>query len=94
MRNSIRRLAAATGVLVAAGALPIVATAPAHATTKQCTSFIAEGGYTVGAKVRSACKMTGEGGFITRHTNIPYCQIALTALSVKPAIAERACTLG
>ncbi|WP_405409868.1 hypothetical protein [Streptomyces decoyicus] len=94
MHNAIRRFAAATGVLVAAGALPIVATAPAQATTKQCTSFIAEGGYKVGPKVRAACKMTGEGGFIERNNNIPFCQISLTMLKVKPVIAERACQLG
>ncbi|MFE1767841.1 hypothetical protein ACFW81_26950 [Streptomyces angustmyceticus] len=94
MRNTIRRLAAATGALVVAGALPIVATTPAQATTKQCTSFIAEGGYKVGPKVRAACKMTGEGGFIERNNNLPFCEASLVALKVKPVIAERACQLG
>ncbi|MEW2439199.1 hypothetical protein AB0952_34500 [Streptomyces caniferus] len=94
MHNAIRRLAAAAGVLMAAGALPIVATAPAQATTKQCTSFIAEGGYKVGPKVRAACKMTGEGGFIMRNNNVPFCQASLLTLKVKPVIAERACQLG
>ncbi|PBC82404.1 hypothetical protein SAMN05428945_3014 [Streptomyces sp. 2224.1] len=94
MHKAIRRLAAATGVLVAAGALPIVATAPAQATTKQCTSFLAEGGYKVGPKVRAACKMTGEGGLIERNNNVPFCQAYLITIKVDSRIAERACQLG
>ncbi|MFI9046515.1 hypothetical protein [Streptomyces sp. NPDC053427] len=55
MRKAVRRLAAATGVLVAGAALPLVVTAPAQAATKQCTSYLAGKGYIVGPKVRAAC---------------------------------------
>ncbi|REK88292.1 hypothetical protein DY245_22175 [Streptomyces inhibens] len=79
---------------MAAGALPIVATAPAHATTKQCTSFLADFGYTVGPKVRSACSLAGTGDWITRHGNVGFCQGILTAIRVKPEHANKACDLG
>ncbi|UZJ31380.1 hypothetical protein [Streptomyces endophytica] len=94
MLKTTRRLAAATGVLLTAATLPLVATGSAQATTKQCTSFIAEGGYKVGPKVRAACKMTGEGGFIVRNNNIPFCAASLTSLGIKWVISQRACELG
>ncbi|MGW9173921.1 hypothetical protein [Streptomyces decoyicus] len=94
MHNAMRRLAAATGVLVAAGALPIVATAPAQATTKQCTSFLAEAGYKVGPNVRSACGLAGTGDWMTRHANVGICQGMLKAIRVKPEHADKACELG
>ncbi|TXC99191.1 hypothetical protein [Streptomyces sp. ISID311] len=94
MRNAARRLAGATGILVIAGALPLVATAPAQATTKQCTSFLAEAGYKVGPKVRQACGLVGTGGWITRNANVAPCQGILELVHVKPDHAGKACYLG
>lgn len=91
MRNAVRRLATATGVLVAAGALPIVVSAPAQAATKQCETFLADAGYKIGPKVHSACRSAGEGNPIVRTSMQPYCTLHLRTLGVKVAIADAAC---
>ncbi|QZY16014.1 hypothetical protein [Streptomyces decoyicus] len=90
MCNTVRRLGAATGVLLAACALPIVATAPAQATTKQCESFLAGAGYKVGPKVHSACKDSASGGnYDTSHLE---CVVQMVALGIRNDLADIACT--
>ncbi|GGU56484.1 hypothetical protein GCM10010211_21700 [Streptomyces albospinus] len=94
MRRAIRRLAATTGVPVAAGALPIVATAPAYADTAQCAAYLSHLGYKVGPNVVSACKLVGEGGWTTRNNGWPLCDSIPTAAGVKGNHASRACDPG
>ncbi|GGW90948.1 hypothetical protein GCM10010341_10060 [Streptomyces noursei] len=87
MCKAVRRLAAATGVLVVAGALPLVVTAPAQATPQQCESFLAEAGYKVGPKVRTMCGFGG--GPIKDYVG---CYTGLMSLGVKERLAEVACS--
>lgn len=86
MRRTAHRLAAVTATLVAAAALPIVATTPAQATTKQCKTFLAEAGYKVGPKVHAACSV---GSGIVQ--NYAACLAGLMSLNVRTHVAEVAC---
>ncbi|WP_407555376.1 hypothetical protein QOM21_36430 [Streptomyces sp. Pv4-95] len=82
----LRRLAAVTGVLVAAAALPLVATAPAHADGFDCQQIVAKAGYKVGKKVYRACS-TGE----EPPAGPAVCTVQLQWLGVKQSVAMRAC---
>ncbi|MFI0150886.1 hypothetical protein [Streptomyces lydicus] len=93
MSNAIRRLAAAAGVVLAAGALPIIASAPAQANTKHCTTYLADG-YKVGPKVRQACSLVGSGNILVRNANLGLCRSILMLIHVKPEHALTACELG
>ncbi len=87
MHKAVRHLAAATGVLVAAGVLPIVVTAPAEASPKDCASFLAGAGYKVGPKVRAACSATMGLG----TPDIATCLARLGSLGVRVDLAQEAC---
>ncbi|MEX2972595.1 hypothetical protein [Streptomyces sp. C184] len=89
MRKSIRRIAAATGVLMAGAALPLVVTAPAQASTADCTAYLSSKGYIVGKKVLTVCDDWAHsiGGAIPP---LP-CMQPLERLGVKASHAEEAC---
>ncbi|GAB7033525.1 hypothetical protein AB0G35_01820 [Streptomyces sp. NPDC021749] len=93
MHKAVRLLASATVVAVAAGALPIVASAPAQANTRHCTTYLADG-YTVGPKARQACSLVGSGNILVRSANLSLCRIILGQIHVKPEHAMKACELG
>lgn len=89
MRKAVRRIAAAAGVLVAGAALPLVITAPAHASTDQCMGFLATKGYVAGPKVHAACSKAADGsqeGWIA-------CDFKLMQLHVRQDHAGDACSL-
>ncbi|WP_310716439.1 hypothetical protein [Streptomyces lydicus] len=86
MRKAARRLATATATLVAAGALPILAAAPAQATTKQCETFLAGAGYKVGPKVHNNCAI-GSGSL----QNYGACLTGLLSLKIRYDLADIAC---
>jgi hypothetical protein len=89
MRRSIRRIAAATGVLVAGAALPLVVTAPAQADTADCTAYLSSKGYVVRKKVLTVCQEWAEG---PGGANPPLpCMRPLERLGVKASHAEEAC---
>ncbi|MEU8682660.1 hypothetical protein [Streptomyces sp. NPDC048611] len=89
MRKSMRRTAAATGVLLAGAMLPLVATAPAQASTADCTAYLSSKGYIVGKKVLTVCEdwATSLGG---ATPPLP-CMQPLQRLGVKASHAEEAC---
>ncbi|MEU5300567.1 hypothetical protein ACH4YO_20790 [Streptomyces noursei] len=95
MRKAVRRLVAATGVLVTAAALPVVATAPAQANTIQCTTYLDGLGYKVGPNVRQACQLVGnDTDWTTRHASRIYCVAILTESGVRQNHADKACDIG
>lgn len=93
MHKAVRRLVAATAVVVAAGALPIVASTPAQANTRHCTTYLADG-YKVGPKARQACSLVGSGNILVRSANLGLCRSILMQIHVKPEHAIKACELG
>jgi hypothetical protein len=83
-----KRMAAAAGVVVAAGALPILAASPASATQSACTNYVATHGYFAGPKVKAACGH--------KHLPIganPLCISALVVIEVDGTTALNACRL-
>ncbi|MFF4949826.1 hypothetical protein [Streptomyces chattanoogensis] len=92
MRKAVRRIAAATGVLVAGAALPLVVTAPAQATTKACESYLASKGYVVGPKADQACSIAGSHQDAT--TDLIVCSSKLMFIGVKSADSGEACFRG
>jgi len=55
MTVKARRALATAFVTVAAGLLPMVASAPAQASSVDCMQYLSDRGYIVGPKVRSVC---------------------------------------
>ncbi|MEU4844133.1 hypothetical protein [Streptomyces gilvosporeus] len=94
MRKVVRRIAAATATVLAGAALPLVATAPAHADTYKCASYLHAHGYTIGPKVSRECNLAdSEPGAIGKAAAINSCYIDLLALGVKGQDANTACNL-
>lgn len=89
MRNALRRLAAATGVLVAGAALPLVVTAPAQASTGDCTAYLSSKGYIVGKRVLAVCEDWAASP-MGATPPLP-CMKPLHSLGVKWSHAEAAC---
>lgn len=84
-KSSLRRLASVTGVLVAAAALPLVTSAPAHATPGDCERVVEKAGYKVGPKVQQAC---AEAEVVR---GVEACLIDLNRAGVHPKVVGDAC---
>lgn len=82
-----KRVVSAVAVMVAAGVAPLVTATSASANQSDCISVLAQRHYTIGPKVRAACKQS--------HLPIggpsPLCTIALIAIGVKDGDAYDAC---
>lgn len=85
-KTSLRRLASATGVLVAAAALPLVTSAPAHAAPIDCERVVQKAGYKAGPKVQEACRVAD-----TPNAGFTMCVLQLTQIGVNPMVASTAC---
>ncbi|MGW3267357.1 hypothetical protein [Streptomyces sp. NPDC001056] len=85
-----KRMAAAAGVAVVAGALPILVASPASATQSACTNYVADHGYFAGAKVKAAC---GHGAIDTGIGKVanPVCVTDLAQIGVKSDVSLAAC---
>ncbi|MBL1105025.1 hypothetical protein JK361_10545 [Streptomyces sp. 5-8] len=86
-----KRMAAAAGVVVAAGALPILVASPASATQGACTNYVASHGYFAGPKVKEACS---HGAIKTPFGSWPNpaCTLGLAQLNIKNAVSDPACS--
>ncbi len=87
-----KRVLATVAVTVAAGVLPLVAAAPAHADLADCAAYLHHRDYVVGPKVKHAC------GWPATHAPAPWgdipspqCLVELKAINVKEAHAVAAC---
>ncbi|MGW7255609.1 hypothetical protein [Streptomyces sp. NPDC054834] len=87
-----KRILATVGVIVAAGAAPLVTASSASATVAQCTGVVQTYGYTVGAKVTTACTHgalpTGLG---SQKAANPICVTKLVEVGVSNSVATKAC---
>ncbi|MGW0764233.1 hypothetical protein [Streptomyces sp. NPDC002676] len=88
--QSVKRMAAAASVVVAAGALPLISATPASAAWDDCASYIASHGYRVGPKVTAACSHSALDTGIGRMPN-PICEVGLVKIHVKDEVASAAC---
>jgi hypothetical protein len=80
-------MAVAAGVVVAAGALPILVASPASATQSACSNYVANHGYFAGPKVKAACG----------HERLPMgpdprCLGGLLSIRVDSTVALNACS--
>lgn len=82
---STKRLLAAASVVAAAGVVPLVTAAPAHASAATCRSYLAQW-YTVGPKVTAACNQDGPLSLAS-----PVCINALVVIDVTFERANTAC---
>ncbi|MEU6460669.1 hypothetical protein [Streptomyces sp. NPDC046976] len=87
-----KRMAAAAGVVIAAGALPILVAAPASATQSACTNYVAGHGHLAGSKVKAACEHGAIDTGIGKMAN-PVCVTDLAQLNVKSDVSTPACKL-
>ncbi|MFJ3229697.1 hypothetical protein [Streptomyces sp. NPDC086787] len=85
-----KRMAAAAGVVLAAGALPILVASPASATQSSCSNYVAGHGYLVGPKVKAACSHGAIDTGLGKAAN-PACVVALARIDVKSAVSVPAC---
>ncbi|MCG0064026.1 hypothetical protein ACWDUC_25655 [Streptomyces tricolor] len=88
--QKVKRMAAAAGVMVAAGALPILVASPASASQSACTNYVASHGYFAGPKVKAACDYPAldTGLFKIGH---PACLLGLEKIGVKSEVSNQAC---
>lgn len=80
----VRRTIGILAATVMAGALPVLAASPAHATSGDCTNYMRNLGYRVGPNVISACNWGAKGG-LTSGINQTTCQAILLQTGVKNA---------
>lgn len=85
-----QRLVAAAGVMVAAGALPILAASSASATQSACTNYVATHGYFAGPKVKAACSHGAIDVGVGKFAN-PACIEALARIDVPASVSGPAC---
>ncbi len=91
MRQALRRIAATTGILVAAAAIPLVTAGPAQAAdSNDCELYLLDKGYKVGPKASKACHMMN-GTALEKVANQPICTATLAAIGVKGNDAQMAC---
>ncbi|MEU0002733.1 hypothetical protein ABZ079_00095 [Streptomyces sp. NPDC006314] len=84
-------MAAVAGVVVAAGALPILVASPASATQSACTNYVANHGYFAGPKVKAACGNPALFTGVMKTAN-PYCLVGLAKVGVeRSGVAQEAC---
>jgi len=85
-----KRMVAAAGVVVAAGALPILVASPASATQSSCTNYVATHGYFAGPKVKEACSYDAIDSGIGKFAN-PACVVGLANVGVEAGVSGPAC---
>ncbi|GGW18292.1 hypothetical protein GCM10018980_46910 [Streptomyces capoamus] len=85
-----KRMAAAAGVAVVAGTLPILVASPASATQSACTSYVANHGYFAGPKVKAACDYAALDTGLFKMAN-PACLLQLAKVGVKSEVSDPAC---
>ncbi|OIJ92164.1 hypothetical protein BIV25_28045 [Streptomyces sp. MUSC 14] len=88
----IKRVLATVGVVVAAGIAPIVTASSASATVAQCTGIVHTYGYTVGAKVTTACGYGAIHGPFDEKIANPDCLYRLRQLGISDDVSETACS--
>ncbi|MFF8727363.1 hypothetical protein ACF073_12850 [Streptomyces sp. NPDC015171] len=84
-------MAAAAGVVVATGALPILMATPASASQSACSNYVASHGYYAGAKVKEACGYGAIKVPIGDPVPSPGCQLGLGKLNIKGDVITAAC---
>ncbi|QTD98535.1 hypothetical protein [Streptomyces cyanogenus] len=82
---------AAAGVVVAAGALPVLAASPASATQGACTDYVAKHGYFAGPKVKEACSHGAIKTPVGSDWANPACLLGLAKLNIKSSVSDPAC---
>ncbi len=88
--GALRRTAAAASLALIAAAVPVALATPASASAGDCTSYLRDKGYTVGAGVRKACAVgSSPGGPVGDSA----CRSELWDLGVKDPHASTACDL-
>ncbi|MDG5807757.1 hypothetical protein P9869_34920 [Streptomyces ossamyceticus] len=88
----IKRVLAAMGVVAAAGIVPLVTAAPAHASQTQCVNYLRDKHYVIGPRVRAACDYGAIFSGAAKLPN-PYCLTGLANIGVRSANASIACKL-
>jgi len=78
-------------VVAAAGAVPLLAAAPASATSPDCRAYLVRVGYDVGPKVTAACENAAIEVPGKNHPN-PFCVDALVRAGVRNGHAAEACS--
>lgn len=91
MRRIMRQAATAVGVVMAAGALQLAATAPASASPNACESYLKWNGYNVGPKVKQACKAAANDWLENANVLGGPCHLALMTLGIPQDRAIYAC---
>ncbi|MGW1033376.1 hypothetical protein ACWD4Z_14410 [Streptomyces antibioticus] len=86
----VKRMVAVVGVVMAAGALPILSASPASATQSACTSYVSSHGYFAGPKVKKACGYGAINSGLGKVAS-PLCIQALAALDVPASVSLPAC---
>ncbi|WP_371615875.1 hypothetical protein [Streptomyces sp. NBC_00454] len=84
--SKARRIIGMAAATALAGALPVLAAAPAQATSGDCTNYMRNLGYVVGPNVISACDQ-GTTGFFGEQA----CYGILVSRGVRPDHANEAC---
>ncbi|MET7699845.1 hypothetical protein [Streptomyces sp. NPDC005485] len=85
-----KRMVAVAGVVVAAGALPILVASPASATQSSCSNYVASHGFFAGPKVKAACNYGAIDTGIGKAAS-PACIVALAKLHVPAEVSGPAC---
>ncbi|MFI0811027.1 hypothetical protein [Streptomyces echinatus] len=88
--QKVKRMVTAASVVVAAGAVPLIAASPASASQSACTNYVASHGYYAGPKVKEAC---GFGAIKTPFGPMPSpgCELGLRKLNIKGEVSSPAC---
>ncbi|MFE7766523.1 hypothetical protein [Streptomyces sp. NPDC057438] len=87
----LRRAVAVMSVVAAAGVVPLVTAAPAHASQARCVNYLGNHGYVIGPRVRAACSY---GAIFSppATTPNPNCLLRLIEIRVSNAHAQVACS--
>lgn len=75
------------GVVTAAGIVPLVTAAPAHASQARCVNYLGNQGYLIGPRVREACSYEALTGGLPN----PNCVLRLTRIGVSGPHMQTAC---
>lgn len=78
------------GVVTAAGIVPLVTAAPAHASQARCVNYLGNQGYLIGPRVRAACDYAALSSGVIKLPN-PYCVTGLVNIGVRSGDASTAC---
>ncbi|MFC8535212.1 hypothetical protein ACFUJY_14790 [Streptomyces sp. NPDC057249] len=87
MKRSLAALFVGATVVVA----PVVTATTAQASQSSCANYVGSKGYQVGPLVKAACGYPATDFGVGKVAN-PFCITKLTAIKVKPGVAEAACS--